>query len=40
MTKNNGGHGAVREICEMILQAQGKWQEIAIKYEFAKKFEQ
>jgi 3-deoxy-D-manno-octulosonate 8-phosphate phosphatase (KDO 8-P phosphatase) len=37
VTKNRGGHGAVREICEMILQAQGKWPEIAAKYEFTKK---
>jgi 3-deoxy-D-manno-octulosonate 8-phosphate phosphatase (KDO 8-P phosphatase) len=35
ITVNRGGHGAVREICEMILQAQGKWPEIAAKYEFA-----
>lgn len=35
ITVNRGGHGAVREICEMILQAQGKWPEIAVKYEFA-----
>ena len=34
VTENKGGHGAVREICEMILQAQGKWPEIAAKYEF------
>jgi 3-deoxy-D-manno-octulosonate 8-phosphate phosphatase (KDO 8-P phosphatase) len=34
VTKNNGGHGAVREVCEMILQAQGKWPEIAARYEF------
>ena len=34
ITKNTGGHGAVRELCEMILQAQGKWQEVAAKYEF------
>jgi 3-deoxy-D-manno-octulosonate 8-phosphate phosphatase (KDO 8-P phosphatase) len=34
ITKNKGGRGAVREVCEMILQAQGKWQEIAAKYEF------
>jgi 3-deoxy-D-manno-octulosonate 8-phosphate phosphatase (KDO 8-P phosphatase) len=31
---NKGGQGAVREVCEMILQAQGKWQEIAAKYDF------
>jgi 3-deoxy-D-manno-octulosonate 8-phosphate phosphatase (KDO 8-P phosphatase) len=35
VTKHNGGHGAVREICEMILQSQGKWPEIAEKYEFS-----
>ena len=35
VTKNKGGHGAVRELCEMILQTQGKWPEIAEKYEFA-----
>lgn len=34
ITKNRGGCGAVREVCEMILQAQGKWPEIAAKYEF------
>ena len=34
ITKNRGGNGAVRELCEMILQAQGKWKEIAAKYEF------
>ncbi|MBN2061433.1 MAG: HAD hydrolase family protein [Deltaproteobacteria bacterium] len=25
ITKNRGGKGAVREVCEMILKAQGKW---------------
>jgi 3-deoxy-D-manno-octulosonate 8-phosphate phosphatase (KDO 8-P phosphatase) len=34
ITNNKGGYGAVREICEMILKAQGKWSEIAAKYEF------
>ena len=34
VTKHKGGHGAVREICELILQTQGKWLEIAEKYEF------
>ena len=34
VTKNRGGHGAIREVCEMILQAQDKWKEIASKYEF------
>ena len=35
VTKNNGGEGAVREICELILEAQEKWPLIAEKYEFA-----
>ena len=34
VTGHKGGQGAVREICEMILQAQGKWSDIAAKYEF------
>ena len=34
VTKNNGGQGAVREICELILEAQEKWPLIAEKYEF------
>jgi 3-deoxy-D-manno-octulosonate 8-phosphate phosphatase (KDO 8-P phosphatase) len=34
VTQNKGGRGAVREVCEMILRAQGKWPEIAAKYEF------
>lgn len=34
ITKNTGGHGAVRELCEMILEAQDKWQEVAARYEF------
>jgi len=33
VTKNSGGHGAVREVCEMILQAQRKWSEVAAGYE-------
>ena len=28
-----GGSGAVREVCELLLQAQGKWPEIMKKYE-------
>lgn len=36
VTKNNGGHGAVREVCEMILKARGKWTEVAARYEFEK----
>ena len=34
VTRNKGGHGAVGELCEMILRAQNKWTEIAEKYEF------
>ena len=34
VARNRGGHGAIREVCEMILQAQDKWKEIASKYEF------
>jgi 3-deoxy-D-manno-octulosonate 8-phosphate phosphatase (KDO 8-P phosphatase) len=34
ITKSGGGRGAVREICELILHAHGKWPEIAAKYEF------
>ena len=30
-----GGDGAVREICELLLRAQGKWDELLIKYEVA-----
>lgn len=32
VTEKGGGKGAVREICEMILRAQGKWEEIAVRY--------
>ncbi|MEN6620393.1 MAG: HAD-IIIA family hydrolase [Smithella sp.] len=35
VTQNKSGRGAVREVCDMILMAQGKWPEIADKYEFA-----
>ena len=28
LTKANGGHGAVREVCELILKAQGRWKEL------------
>jgi 3-deoxy-D-manno-octulosonate 8-phosphate phosphatase (KDO 8-P phosphatase) len=34
VTNHKGGYGAVREVCELILKAQGKWPEIAAKYEF------
>jgi len=28
ITRNKGGHGAVREVCEWLLKAQGKWAEM------------
>ena len=31
-TAKNGGCGAVREICELILKVQGKWDEVTAKY--------
>lgn len=34
IARNNGGRGAVRELCEIIMQAQGKWADIAQRYEF------
>lgn len=33
VTVMRGGHGAVREVCELILMEQGKWDEIAKKYD-------
>lgn len=33
VAENKGGKGAVREVCDMILQAQGKWPEVAARYE-------
>jgi len=35
VTTCRGGHGAVREICDLILQGQGRWPDIAAKYEFS-----
>lgn len=32
ITINNGGRGAVREICELILKANGKWRELIDEY--------
>ena len=34
VTKKRGGDGAVREVCELILEAQGKWVDVAKRYEF------
>jgi 3-deoxy-D-manno-octulosonate 8-phosphate phosphatase (KDO 8-P phosphatase) len=33
VTTQNGGRGAVREVCEMILKAQDHWKDVALKYE-------
>jgi 3-deoxy-D-manno-octulosonate 8-phosphate phosphatase (KDO 8-P phosphatase) len=33
VTEAQGGDGAVREVCELLLQAQGKWEELLRKYE-------
>jgi 3-deoxy-D-manno-octulosonate 8-phosphate phosphatase (KDO 8-P phosphatase) len=33
VTEARGGSGAIREVCEMILQAQGRWEEILRKYQ-------
>lgn len=33
ITINAGGNGAVREVCEMILQAQDKWVDVVKRYE-------
>ena len=32
ITKKKGGHGAVREVIEIILKAQGKWAKVTEKY--------
>jgi len=32
VTRNSGGHGAVREVIELVLKAQGKWDEILSTY--------
>jgi 3-deoxy-D-manno-octulosonate 8-phosphate phosphatase (KDO 8-P phosphatase) len=34
ISRNKGGDGAVREVCELILRAQGKWIDVAKRYEF------
>jgi 3-deoxy-D-manno-octulosonate 8-phosphate phosphatase (KDO 8-P phosphatase) len=35
VTANAGGQGAVREVCELILKAQGHWDDLLRKYEIA-----
>lgn len=32
VTKFTGGHGAVREVCDIILKSQGKWEKLTKKY--------
>ncbi len=32
VTSTPGGHGAVREVCELILKAQGRWDELMKRY--------
>src|ERR1700750_1286788 len=32
VTRLAGGHGAVREVCELILKAQGRWDELMKRY--------
>ena len=36
VTENAGGQGAVREVCELLLKAQGHWDGLLQKYEIAK----
>ena len=33
VTENPGGHGAIRDVVELLLKAQGTWKEILEKYE-------
>ena len=32
VTQNRGGHGAAREICEFIMNAQGTWDQMIQEY--------
>lgn len=32
LTNKNGGWGAVREVCDLLLQAQGRWDELTARY--------
>jgi len=32
ITKKNGGHGAVREVCDLLMKAQGKWDSVMARY--------
>jgi 3-deoxy-D-manno-octulosonate 8-phosphate phosphatase (KDO 8-P phosphatase) len=35
VTEKEGGRGAVREVCDMILHLQGKWAEVILQYELS-----
>lgn len=35
VTRAHGGHGAVREVAELILRANGKWSEVLSRYGFS-----
>ena len=35
VTRNPGGHGALRDVVELMLKAQGRWDEILRHYELA-----
>lgn len=35
VTEKKGGRGAVREVCDLILRTQGKWEDVVGKYELA-----
>lgn len=37
VTVHKGGEGAVREICEMLLMAQGHWADVSVRYDFAQR---
>ncbi|MBI5327311.1 MAG: HAD-IIIA family hydrolase [Deltaproteobacteria bacterium] len=36
VTVKSGGYGAVREVCELILKAQGRWDEVTARYFLSK----
>jgi 3-deoxy-D-manno-octulosonate 8-phosphate phosphatase (KDO 8-P phosphatase) len=36
VTESAGGYGAVREVCELLLKAQGHWDDLLRKYEIQK----
>ncbi len=32
ITKKSGGRGAIREVCDLLLKAQGKWEKVTARY--------